>query len=158
MTDSWLDGADDRLLETEKEQTALAEAENWSPEPGDMLHGTVVEGKIVSTKHGNSTIINVLDAETQKIITVWCSRFILKNLVSDLAPMPTKGISIKYVGLKQPSSDGGNPFHMYVMDVEASDHAYWETVHEAFLVKQRQEGSAPIRQAPNPQDDLEDPF
>lgn len=153
MTDEWLD--DDKGLEkAQTEQEALADAETWTPEPGDVLKGTVLSGRRISSEYGALNIISIVDKD-KTIWNVWCGRTILRGLVGELYPKPGKGIKIKYVGLKQPKKTGGNAFHFYVMEVQESDKGYWEDIVSDFETKMLKELAAEAEKPHNP---LEDPF
>ncbi len=159
MTNDWLDGVEDRLIKVEEEQSGIENAESWDPEPGDILKGTVIGGKIIPTKYGPAPIINILKdgEEGSQVFTVWCSRSILRGRLAELAPKPGKGISVKYVGLKQPKKDG-NAFHMYVMDVEESDHEYWRDVQQAYHIRETDSGAPSSANLMDDSDELTDPF
>jgi len=159
MTDSWLDSVDDRLEKIEAEQDSIQNSKTWEPEPGDVLKGTVVGGAIVPTKFGPAKIVNVLEngEEGGQVFTVWCSRKIIADRLTALAPKPGKGISVKYVGLKQPKRDG-NAFHMYVMDAEESDFQYWDDVQQVFHNREEGSGAPSSSNVMDSSDDLSDPF
>lgn len=114
MTSDWLDEAEEAIEVEHHQQEAIADAKTWTPDPGDLLKGTLIEAKYINTKYGWTYMVNIVDGESQAW-TVWCGRTLLKNALLDQAPGLNKGIAIKYHGMK----DGKEfKYHDYTMSSE----------------------------------------
>ena len=81
MTDEWVD--DDKGLDKAKEeQEALADAATWAPAAGDLLKGTFLTGRRVTSEYGALNIFYIEDKDGQ-IGNGWCGRTILRGLVGE---------------------------------------------------------------------------
>ena len=112
-------------------------AETWKPEAGDMLAGTVVRGDFVPTSNGDTHLLVVRDDETGKEYTVWCSSYMLKQQVIDLAPAMGSLIVIAFHGKKQSKKDPSRSFNDYTMKVEKSDFEYWNQIMKRHFARQQ---------------------
>ncbi len=156
----WIDDAEEMVNQQQQDQAKLGDTTNWNPEEGDILAGTLLEGKIVPTKYGDTHVMFVEDAD-EKVWMVWCGNTTLKNALLSQAPKPGNGVSIKFDGMKKATKPGGNDYKAFYLACEASDHEYWLEVAQTFAMKQQEAnmGSGQGREAgPAPDPSLSDPF
>lgn len=95
--------------ELEAQKTAT---EQWNPEPGEILLGTLLEVKTVEGEYGPCDLATLQEAETGKTIAVWLKHKILKQQWDSQNPQPGARIGIKYLG-KQSGKTG--QYHAYVL-------------------------------------------
>lgn len=86
--------------------------DNWEPEAGDMIVGTIVRyGEGPRTKFGKSFVVTIHDTATDRDWSVWLSQTTLKNEFRRLNPQVGEQVGIKYFG-KRTSADGVE-YHAY---------------------------------------------
>jgi len=149
---AWEDDAELLLEKEQEDREKLSDTTTWKPKEGDVLIGTLLEGKILDGEYGPCHIMNIEDKDG-KVWTVWAGNKLLKDAVIEQAPKVGKGVSVKFDGMKQPSKPGGREYKAFYMACQESDHGYWKGVQEAFY-NQNPDGSTSVPAA----DGLEDPF
>ncbi len=154
---SFFDDAD-QAIERQKEADAKAgDAENWSPEEGDVLRGKVLDAKYLNLTHGWAPLLIVEDQVVKnektgelQIWKVWGTRSVLKGEILDSQPSQGSLIVITYEG-KQTAAKSGNSFHLYIVRAESADPAFWNRLTAG---KHGPSGERPTVG----DDDLPDPF
>jgi hypothetical protein len=162
---TWLDDAEAQLEVEADQRQAIEGATDWKPEAGDVLKGTLMEGKYILTKFGWTHLINVM-LQDGEVKTVWCGSKMLKDQLMTQHPAIGKGLAIKYNGKKQGKD---YEYHDYVLSCEPVEGdtaeirdeqrkeraAYWRAVQEsAGEVPEVEEHTATSSE----QAGLEDPF
>jgi len=133
----WLETAK-KESEAESEVTEKEYAPTWKPDEGDMLAGTVIKGDYLMTSNGEAHMLVVQDEETKQEYTVWCSSYMLKQAVIDLAPAEGSLIVIQFHGKKQSKKDTSRSYNHYTMQVERSDFTYWDEIFKRFRARAEQ--------------------
>jgi len=118
-------------IETEeKEHTADAEADEWSPESPGQLRGYFMKAqRYLSKKYperGPSYKAFIKDYDTGVTITVFCARKMLRVGILDASPKVGTLIVFDYQGMK--SGKSGYDYHSYYVRAEESDPEYWAEV------------------------------
>ena len=152
---SWDDDAELLLEKEQADREKLSKTKTWKPDEGEILKGTLLEGKILDGEYGPCHIMNIEDADGE-VWTVWAGNKLLKDALLDQAPKPGKGVSIKFDGVKKPAKPGGREYKAFYMACEASDHAYWRGVAQAFAAQS--EDMNPAGGGGAPVEGLADPF
>lgn len=110
----WLDDAEAQLDADSMVTKALADAEDWKPEAGETLMGTLVEGRNIKTKYGPTYIMAVKTSDDE-ILNVWCGSKMLRNALLLAMPAVGSGVIIKYEGKTEGKK---NNWHQYYMNAE----------------------------------------
>ena len=118
----------------EADREKIGDAKTWKPKEGDIIHGTLLEGKWVNTKHGDTRVLNVEDKDGQ-VWAVWASAKMLADELDAKAPKIGSHISIKFSGKKEPKKEGGYSYNLYQLHAPDEDHEYWYNNKRAFHQK-----------------------
>lgn len=110
----WLDDAEAGLEADSMVTKALAEAEDWKPDEGDVIAGTLVEGRNINTKYG-PTYIMAVKTEDDEIVNVWCGSKMLRQALLLAMPAVGGGVIVKYEGKTEGKK---NNWHQYYMNAE----------------------------------------
>ncbi len=131
------DESAEKALEEREEST------NWNKvaEPGDMLAGVMERGAIVPIvdDSGNPQprhLMEIRDAETGELFTVWCSSYMLKQRIIDVAPAKDTIVVVQYHG-KQVSGKTGRTFKLHTLEADQTDHEYWNDLMRSYVAKQK---------------------
>ncbi len=157
---AWIDDAEAMVNKNQEDESKLENVQQWKPEEGDILAGTLLEGKLISSQYGPLYLMFVEDRD-EVVWSVMCGNATLKNALLDQTPKPGNGVSIKFDGMKKATKPGGNDYKAFYLACEASDHEYWLEVAQTFAMKQQEAnmGSGQGREAgPAPDPSLSDPF
>lgn len=90
------------------------EAENWRPEPGDKLIGTVRHRGVLNGQYGPTPTLKVEDREG-KMWSVLCGSKILKDWIEESDPRAGDAVGIEYTG-KKSNKAGTSSYHHYITD------------------------------------------
>lgn len=101
----------DQLLERVQQET-----ENWIPEPGDVLAGTIVEVSSTDGGYGLYPIV-VVATKDGKTLAFHAYHTVAKNEVARQRPAPGDAFACKYFG-KGVGRDGKTEFYKYRVIVE----------------------------------------
>ena len=151
---------DDVTALREKAKAKAAEkdekSQNWNPEVGDELIGTMKRGKVVTTRRGTKVrLIVVEEAGTQELYTVWCSSKILEDWTYEEAPAVGSTVLISYHGKRAVKADPSIEYNVYEAAATESDQAYWADLEAAWRAKDSagaeaaQHGETPTTFGPN---------
>jgi hypothetical protein len=153
---AWEDEAEQLMTQAQKDQQELTDTKSWNPEEGDILTGILVSGDKVPTKYGPAKIMNIKDKDGD-VWTVWCTPTMLLSQLDDKAPAKGKGVSVKYGGMREPKTVGGNRYKTYTLVVQETDHQYWLEITKAFRLREdeamQSSGSSGHSNAPFDPDD-----
>ena len=94
MTEGWqvFDPVAARAGELEEYGT-----QTWRPEPGQTLEGVITRRAEVTTKYGDTEVLEVED-DNGNVWTVWCSNVRLSQALAQLDPTEGDRIRIRYDG------------------------------------------------------------
>ena len=126
----------------EKAMEEREESTNWNKvaEEGDMLAGVMERGAIVPIPDDSGNpqprhLMEIRDAETGKLFTVWCSSYVLKQRIIDVAPAEGTLVVVQYHG-KQVNEKTGRTFKLHSLEADQTDHAYWNGLMRSYMAKQ----------------------
>lgn len=161
---SWLDDAEAQLDADAAMTKELAEADDWKPEVGEVLKGTLLEGRNIKTKYGPTYIMAVKTDD--KILNVWCGSKMLREALLLSMPIVGGGVIVRYDGKTEGKR---NNWHQYYMNAEPHPDAesfdkwagYWTNLERVTLAAL---AAAPARNVQKPtfngsaDSELEAPF
>jgi len=90
-------------------------AQEWQPEEGEILLGTLLYTQQITGEYGTTPIAMLEDADSGETVAVWLKHKILQREWEGRKPEPGDRIGIKYLG--EESGKNGK-YHAYVLKVE----------------------------------------
>lgn len=91
-------------------------AEAWTPEPGDLIEGTVVDLSSNETEYGEYPIV-VIETEDGEEVAIHAYHAVLQRAIEKKRPVEGDLFGAKYLGKTSPKK-GKNPYHDYNVEIE----------------------------------------
>ncbi len=82
----------------ERIRTADKSSSIWSPEPGEVLAGKIVDERVVENRYGESPVLDILREGDGRIYTVFLFHTVLRNEIARQRAKVGDIIGLRYDG------------------------------------------------------------